>query len=358
MSPTSQGPDVYFATMIGVLLLLQSSMLVRPTYMSAEPPEARALRAIRIVHKDVPGVPMNVERTREQAEELALEIHGQLLGGEDFGELARLHSAHESARNEGNWGTTWPGILPEPLDEFLYAAEVGDVSEPMDLSMGFHIVKRIERDAAWRLIRIDGVDGAARTRCQALIERLRSGEDFAELAKTESNDPITAPRGGVVGIFERHRRDASIRKEAFGMEVGELRGPIETPFALFIVEKLPVADVDPALREDTCARVRAILVQFQGAQGAPFDMERTEKAAGLLTVALMEEIQAGREMSELARVHTDDPGGREHGGDLGWIRRASSDFPQFVDQVFLKPKGELIGPIRSNAGWVILRREQ
>lgn len=345
--------------MIGVLLLLQSSMLVRPMYMDPEPPEARALRAIRIVHTEVPGVPREIRRTREEALELARELCGRLARGEDFGALAKRHSAHTSAGNGGHWGSTWPGVLPAPMDEFLYAAEVGDISAPLDVPLGVHIVQRVERDAAVRMIQVNGQGAEARERCAGLLERLAAGEDFAELARTESDDVVSAPRGGVVGIYERGPNDALLRKHAFEMEVGELRGPVESPIGLHILERLPVSAVDPELREDTCARVRAILVSFRGAEGpAARGQVRTERESGELALALYEEIEAGREMAELAAVHDEDPGGAERGGDLGWVRRGTSDMPRFMDRVFLKPKGQLIGPVRTTVGWVLLRRER
>ena len=42
----------------------------------------------------------------------------------------------------------------------------------------------------------------------------------------------------------------------------------------------------------------------------------------------------------------------------GWILRYSSDTPAFLEGLWNAPLGELQGPVRSNAGWVLFRRER
>ena len=48
--------------------------------------------------------------------------------------------------------------------------------------------------------------------------------------------------------------------------------------------------------------------------------DRTEAEAMALAQKLRARIVAGEKLSTLARTLSDDPGSRERGGDLGWIR--------------------------------------
>jgi parvulin-like peptidyl-prolyl isomerase len=344
--------------MLLAALLLQGSLLVKPLYLQEAAPEGRAVRGLLVVHEGTPGAPAALRRTREAARAIAESWHARLESGESFESLARTESEHASSRFAGVIGTVWPGMLGEPLDGFLFSAEVGEHSGVLESAAGFHVLQRLERDVAWRHIRIEGVDETARQSARELLARLRAGEDFAELARAHSADPLSAGRGGVVGILQRGPRDALLKAAAFDAPFGEVLGPLDTPNGLYLLERLDPAAVDPALREVTQLRARAILVSFTKAQGARSDLARTSQEAEALAHVLADRIRGGADMAQLAKEHDDDPGGRERAGDLGWILRWSSDTPAFLERLWTLPVGQLEGPIASNAGWVILRRER
>jgi len=345
--------------MVAMLLaLLQSSLLVSPMYVTDDPPEGRAVQGIVVIHRDTPGASRVVERSRAEARDLAAALHERLTRGADLTALARRHSDHASRRHGGVLGSVWPGMLSPELDSFLFSAEVGELSSVIETTAGFHILRRIERDVAWRQIQVDGTDPQARDRCLDLLERLRAGADFAELAREESDDPVTAGRAGVVGIFQRGPRDALLKAAAFEAGVGDLVGPIETPFALYVLQRLAPQEVDPNLREAAVVRLRAILITFTGALGADSMLARSSQDAEVVARDLAARIRAGEDMAALAREWSDDPGGRERGGDLGWILRQASEVPTFLDQACTADVGQLLEPISSSAGWVVVRRER
>jgi parvulin-like peptidyl-prolyl isomerase len=340
-------------------LLLQSSLLVSPMYMQPEPPEGRALRAIALTYADAQDQARAPGYTREEAHELARSLAERLGRGEDFAGLARSYSKHVSWRQGGILGTFWPGMLPAELDAFLFAAEPDELSPPIETPAGLFLLQRIERDVAWRQIQVRGPTTAVQMRLgQELLQRLRDGEDFATLAREQSQDAFTAARGGVAGIFQRGSRDALLKAAAFAAPVGELVGPLETPFGVFLLQRLDPAQVDPALRETCVVRVRAILVAFSGAAGGDPMLARSSQEAEVIAQDLAARIRAGEDMATLAREWNDDPGGLERAGDLGWILRQSSDIPTFLEKAFLADVGAVLGPVASNAGWVVFRRER
>ena len=83
------------------------------------------------------------------------------------------------------------------------------------------------------------------TRKQAAnaIDRIESGEEFSEVASDVSTDPGSAERGGDLGQVTRGMTVEPFENAAFGAEVGELVGPVETDFGFHVLE---VTDKTPA----------------------------------------------------------------------------------------------------------------
>jgi peptidyl-prolyl cis-trans isomerase D len=75
------------------------------------------------------------------------------------------------------------------------------------------------------------------------------------------------------------------------------------------------------------------------------------RANGVATIA-----RSGADFAELAAEHSDDPGSRELGGDLGWFGRGAM-VPEFEDAVFTAKPGEIVGPIKSQFGYHIIKIE-
>lgn len=74
------------------------------------------------------------------------------------------------------------------------------------------------------------------TEAEELIERIREGENFAELAEAFSDDPGSAARGGDLGYFSRGRMVAPFDSAAFATEPGQVTGPIRTQFGVHIIK--------------------------------------------------------------------------------------------------------------------------
>ena len=79
-------------------------------------------------------------------------------------------------------------------------------------------------------------DAAAKAKAEALLKRAQAGEDFAKLAKENSQDPGSAPKGGDLGWSERKVFVPPFADAAFAMKVGEIRGPVKTQFGYHILK--------------------------------------------------------------------------------------------------------------------------
>lgn len=102
----------------------------------------------------------------------------------------------------------------------------------------------------------------AEARIQAIAERLAAGEDFAELAKTESDDTFTGADGGELDWMEAGTLDPAFDQAAFGLtEAGDLSGVVESEFGLHLIKLLevrpaqtrPLAEVRDAIAERLAA---------------------------------------------------------------------------------------------------------
>jgi peptidyl-prolyl cis-trans isomerase C len=98
-----------------------------------------------------------------------------------------------------------------------------------------HILVKVEEGSD------DVVKAEAKKRAEALLARVKKGEDFAALAKEASECP-SAAQGGDLGFFSRGRMVPAFEASAFTLEPGQTSGLVETEFGyhiLKLMEKKP-----------------------------------------------------------------------------------------------------------------------
>jgi peptidyl-prolyl cis-trans isomerase D len=78
--------------------------------------------------------------------------------------------------------------------------------------------------------------------------------------------------------------------------------------------------------------------------------------AELLANGVAQIARTGADFAELAAKHSQDPGSKDGGGDLGWFARGRM-VKEFDEAVFAAKPGEIVGPIRSQFGFHIIRVE-
>jgi peptidyl-prolyl cis-trans isomerase D len=78
--------------------------------------------------------------------------------------------------------------------------------------------------------------------------------------------------------------------------------------------------------------------------------------AELLASGVAQIARSGADFAELAAKRSQDPGSKDSGGDLGWFARGRM-VKEFEDAVFAAKPGEIVGPIRSQFGFHIIRVE-
>lgn len=76
-----------------------------------------------------------------KTEDEAKALRQQLVDGADFAELAQQHSTDTgSAARGGDLGWFGRGVMVEPFEKAAFALEVGEISEPVETSFGYHLI--------------------------------------------------------------------------------------------------------------------------------------------------------------------------------------------------------------------------
>jgi peptidyl-prolyl cis-trans isomerase C len=86
------------------------------------------------------------------------------------------------------------------------------------------------------------------------------------------------------------------------------------------------------------------------------DKKRDEAAALARAKEVRAELAAGGDFAKLAKKYSDDPTGKDNGGDVGWFPASGKMDPAFSEAAFaLKNVGDLSEPVHSSFGWHIIR---
>lgn len=144
----------------------------------------------------------------------------------------------------------------ETVDIEFIVLDLADVAETVEISesdLRDYYQSEIEsyavgeeRRASHILIEPDGDDyEAAEAEAAEVLQRLEAGEDFAELAAEVSDDIGTRNFGGDLGFMVPGDFAGPFEDALFGMEIGEIAGPVETEFGYHIIRLEEVRDGDP-----------------------------------------------------------------------------------------------------------------
>ena len=79
-------------------------------------------------------------------------------------------------------------------------------------------------------------DEEALAKAQEIRKKIAAGEDFAALAKTESDDAQTGAKGGDLGTFKHGQMVPEFEQAAFSLPVGQVSEPVKSKFGYHIIK--------------------------------------------------------------------------------------------------------------------------
>ena len=191
------------------------------------------------------------EREQRAARAKADEALARLNNGEDFRQVAVSMSDGADAIEGGELGWRKLSEIPSLFADTVREFQVGQISGVITSSSGFHIVRlQGRRDGDTIIVEQTKVrhilintgdlvsDGDALTRLRKLRDRIESGEDFASLARTQSDDRSSALQGGDLGWVSKGQMVPEFEEVMLASDIGTLSAPFHSQFGWHILQVL------------------------------------------------------------------------------------------------------------------------
>ena len=172
---------------------------------------------------------------------------------EAFDAVARELSTDPSVQETGGeLGWITPFRYVYPLEEATYNTPVGQISPVFRTQYGYHIVlveeerDHVEVKAAhiMKMVPADSLSDAKKVLIDS-IAKVVTPENFAEVARMESEDRGSSTRGGDLGWFGKGMMVKAFEDAAFSMKAGEISEPVRTQYGWHILYKEAERGIQP-----------------------------------------------------------------------------------------------------------------
>jgi peptidyl-prolyl cis-trans isomerase SurA len=184
---------------------------------------------------------------------------------------------------------------------------------------------------------------AAEQRARNILERLRNGASFTDIAVAES-DSQSALEGGDIGWRSLGQMPSLFLEPVKAMQVGDVSDLIRSPGGYHIITLLEKRGDERHIVAQT--RARHILLKP--------DEVNTDEEVQLRIEQLRIRLENGEDFESLARAHSQDPLSAARGGDLGWLNQGDT-VPEFEDIMNRLEPGEISNPFKTQFGWHLLQ---
>ncbi|WP_337045196.1 peptidylprolyl isomerase [Emticicia sp. 17c] len=174
--------------------------------------------------------------------------------------------------------------------------------------------------------------------------RALEGEDFGVLAQQFSQDKKTSSKGGELGWFTALQLVYPLEKAAFNVAVGQVSMPVRTKAGYHLIKVLE--------RRPNSGKVLVQHLLKSVPANAPDSVYAKERYQidSLYTL-----LTKGAVFEELCKKYSDDYKTRDNGGYLPVFGIGTREETAFEQAAFSLKEGEVSKPVRSSAGWHIIR---
>jgi peptidyl-prolyl cis-trans isomerase SurA len=218
-----------------------------------------------------------------------------------------------------------------------YLAHPEQANQSAQVALGHIIVRVPEQADPARLAQL-------RARAEEALARIKSGQDFGQVAVSYSEAP-DALSGGMIEPRPADRLPTLYAEAVANLQPGEVSGILRSPAGFHIVKLLDRRGgnvVGGTIRQ---TRARHILIKVNELVASD---EARHKLAGL-----KERLDNGADFAELARLYSNDLSAAK-GGDLGWLYQGDTvpDFERAMDALKI---GDTSQPVQSPFGWHLIQ---
>lgn len=205
------------------------------------------------------GVPEGADAAQIQAvRDKADNIRKQIDEGMDFTAAAIRFSSAQDALQGGDLGWRRYDEVPEAFANLVDGMQPGQVSQVLRGPSGFHIVKLVDKRASGKqviteyharhiLVKTSEVVSSEEAHKSIADIRRRiveGGEDFAKLAKQNSEDPGSANAGGDLGWFPIDQYGTRVAEVLPLLKDDEISQPFQTDAGWHIMQRLGTRQQD------------------------------------------------------------------------------------------------------------------
>lgn len=187
----------------------------------------------------------------------AADVRARAVQGEEFGTLALEYSDAGSEPDSHDLGWRKQSQLPSVFAKVVPNLKAGETSEVVRSPSGFHIVKLLEtRGSAQHIVRQTHArhilvrtgetqsGEEARQRLEQIRLRIEAGEDFAELARANSDDRGSAIRGGDLDWVSPGDMVPEFEQVMDTLSDGQVSEPFASQFGWHVMQVLERRDYD------------------------------------------------------------------------------------------------------------------
>ena len=172
---------------------------------------------------------------------------------EPFEKVAREVSTDPSVEETGGEiGWITPFRFVYSLEEAVYNTPVGEVSPVFRTQYGFHIVLveeevdhlEVKASHIMKMVPADTLNASRKALIDS-IAALVTPENFADMAKRESDDRGSSMRGGDLGWFGKGMMVKAFEDASFSLRPGEISAPIRSQYGWHIIYKEDERPIQP-----------------------------------------------------------------------------------------------------------------
>jgi peptidyl-prolyl cis-trans isomerase D len=186
----------------------------------------------------------------------------------------------------------------------------------------------------------------SRVKAEDVIRRAKGGEDFAKLARENSEDTATAAQGGDLGFVGPGEMVPQFEQAVFALKKGELTAaPVRTPFGYHAIKVMDVQEGGRQPFKEVAPKIKEKLLT-----------ERSERAAAAKAEEIKAPLQAAKDFPAEARKLGVEV--REttmaRGDGLEGIGRD----PALEEAVFLLAPGGVSAALKTPSGYAIVKAQE
>ncbi|CEG55782.1 peptidylprolyl isomerase [Legionella fallonii] len=200
-------------------------------------------------------IPLNEEPTPEQvkkAKARAEKLLTKIKKGDDFSRLAIEESSGEWALEGGDLGERHLAELPEIFAKEVINMKVGQTVGPLRTGNGFQLIKLVaiggdnqkhiitQTHVRHILLKPDAsmLPEEAMKQVNNIYQQIKSGKDFALMAKQYSLDSSSAVKGGDLGWVNPGELVPEFEKTMNDLPLHKVSSPVKTVFGWHLIEVL------------------------------------------------------------------------------------------------------------------------